>query len=107
MHCQHYLVWYRTMKDSIIQLTDSAQGRIQEFWKGGPGKGQSPEQSAEGASAGGGLGGLPQKMLKNWMRFPAIWHILLGSEWRRISFKIGPLQNKKNSSGHEFETHRY
>jgi len=40
-------------------------------------------------------GGPPQKILKNYMRFPAIWHIFLGSEWPRISFKIGPLQNKK------------
>jgi len=41
------------------------QGRIQEFWKGGPVKGRSPEQNAEGASAGGGSGGTPHKILKN------------------------------------------
>jgi len=28
-------------------------------------RGRSPEPSVEGASAGGGLGGLPQKILKN------------------------------------------
>jgi len=31
----------------------------------GPVRGQSPEPSAKGASAGGGFGGLPQKILKN------------------------------------------
>jgi len=39
------------------------------------------------------------------MQFPAIWHIFLGSEWPQISFKIGPLLNKKNSSGHDFNSH--
>jgi len=29
------------------------------------------------------------------MRFYAIWHIFLGLEWPQISFKMGPLQNKK------------
>jgi len=48
---------------------------ILERW--GPVRGWSPEPSAEGASAGGVP---PQKILKNWMRFPAIWHIFLGSE---------------------------
>jgi len=57
---------------------------------GGAVKGQSPEPSAEGASAGGGP---PQK---NFEKLDAIsWHIFLGSEWPRISFKMGPLQNKK------------
>jgi len=42
-----------------------SQGQIQEFWKGrGPVRGRSPEPSAEGASAGGGSGGFPQKILK-------------------------------------------
>jgi len=40
---------------------DTFQGRIQEFWKGGPVRGQSPEPSAEGASDCGGSGGLPRK----------------------------------------------
>jgi len=72
-------------------LTTSVRGGSRNFGKGGPVRGQSPEPSAEDASAGGGSRGLPQKSLKNYMRFPAIWHIFLGSEWRRISFKIGPL----------------
>jgi len=36
------------------------QGQIQEFWKGVPVSGRSPEPSAEGANAGGGSGGFPQ-----------------------------------------------
>jgi len=41
------------------------RGGSRNFGKGGPVKGRSPEPSAEGASAGGGLGGLPQKILKD------------------------------------------
>jgi len=40
------------------------QGRIQEFWKGGPVREQSPEPSAEVASAGGGLGASPENFEK-------------------------------------------
>jgi len=60
-----------------MSTTFGSQGRIQEFLeRGDPVRGRSPEPSAEGASAGGGSGSLPQKNLKNYMRFPAIWHIL-------------------------------
>jgi len=71
------------------------QGRIQEFWKGGPVRGQSPELSAEGASAGGGSGGPPPENFEKLDAISCNWHIFLRSEWPRISFKIGPLQNKK------------
>jgi len=40
-------------------------GGSENFGKGGPVRGQSPEPSAEGASASGGSGGLPRKFKKN------------------------------------------
>jgi len=42
-----------------------ARSGSRNFGKGGPVRGRSPEPSAEGASAGGGSGGLPQRILKN------------------------------------------
>jgi len=60
-----FLPEIRWLGPAVALLLHNFQGRIQEFWKRGPGKGRSPEQSAEGASAGGGSGGLPQKILKN------------------------------------------
>jgi len=46
-----------------LKLTGTDPGILER----GTGKGRSPEPSAEGASAGGGSGGLgpPQKILKN------------------------------------------
>jgi len=48
---------------SVQWSGSGADPRIME--NGGPVRGRSPEPSAEGASAGGGSGGLPQKILKN------------------------------------------
>jgi len=50
--------------------------------------------------------GPPQKIVKNYMWFPAIWHIFLGSEWPRISYKWH-LCRTKNSSGHNFDSHTH
>jgi len=41
------------------------RGGSRNFGKRGPVRERSPEPSAEGASAGWGSGGLPQKILKN------------------------------------------
>jgi len=41
------------------------RGGSRNFGKEGPVRGQSPELSAEGASAGGGSGGLLPKNVKN------------------------------------------
>jgi len=88
---------YCSVSKRALQTNDCTfnRGGSRNFGKGDPVRGRSPKPSAEGASAGGGSGGLPEKILKTYMRFPAIWHIFLGSEWPRISFKIGPLLNKK------------
>jgi len=61
--------------------------------RGRPVRGRSPEPSAKGAM---GLGASPE----NFEKLDAIscnlaYTVFLGSEWPRISFKIGPLQNKK------------
>jgi len=42
-----------SQRDAISSVNEGKQGRIQEFWKGGPVRGQSPEPSAGG--------GLPRK----------------------------------------------
>jgi len=58
-------------------------------------RGQSPEPSAESASAGGGSGGPPPENFKNLDAISCNLAYIMGSEWPRISFKTGPLMNKK------------
>jgi len=67
-------------------------GGSRNFGKGGPVKGQIPEPSAEEMSENFA------RMPENFEKLDAISRNLayfLGSEWPRISFRIGPLQNKK------------
>jgi len=58
-----------------------------------PGKGRSPEPSAEGESAGP-----PPENFEKLDATSCNLAYILGSEWPWMSFKIGPLQNKKTVS---------
>jgi len=89
----------------MLLVNFSHHRRIQEFWKGGPIRGRNPEPSAEGASAGGGLGppqtpasaggglGPPPENFEKLDAISCNLAYIFGI--RMASFKIGHLQNKK------------
>jgi len=72
----------------------------------GPVRRQSPEPSAKSASAGGGSGGLPQKILKIRCDFLQSGIYFWDQNGFGYHSKLGFCRTK-NSSGHDFETHRY
>jgi len=76
------------------------RGGSRNFRKGGPVKGRSPEPSA-GRSVG-----LPQKILKNHMRFMQSGICFCDQNGVGCHSKLG-LCRTKNSSGYDFETHGY
>jgi len=85
------------------------RGGSRNFYKGG-GKGAKPRTERRRRERRRGIWGVsPRKFWK--IRFDflqsGIGPIFLGSEWPRISFIIGPLLNKKNSSGHDFDSHTH
>jgi len=82
------------MRPSLF-ANQHGQGRIQEFWKGGPVRGAKPRTERRRRERRRGVWGPPPE---NFEKLDAIFcnlAYILGSEWPQISFKIGPLQNKK------------
>jgi len=85
----------------------SNQGWIQQFWKGGgSGKRQSPKPSAEGRAPKGGLGASPRKFWKIRCDFLQFGIYFCDQNDLGYHSELG-LCRTKNSSGHDFETHRY
>jgi len=69
-----------------------SRGGPRNFGKRGPGKRATPRTERR---RGRGLGASPEIFEKLDAISCNLSYIFLGSEWPQISFKIGPLQNKK------------
>jgi len=71
------------------------QGRIQEFWKGGAGKGAKPRTERRTRERRRWVCGASPENFEKLDAISCNLAYIFVSEWSRISFKIGPLQNKK------------
>jgi len=95
-------------KNVSLSLTwlEVYRGGSKNFGKGGLIRGRSPEPSAEGASTGGGLGGLPRKLKKNRCDFLQSGIYFWDQNGLGYHSKLG-LCRTKNSSGHDFDSHTH
>jgi len=70
-------------------------------------KRRSPEPTAENSSAGGGSGGPPQKFLEKLGAISCNLAYVFGIRMASDIIQNWAFAEQKNSSGYDFETHRY